>query len=202
MYIISNNCVGSFIYKIKKVPFNIPTTWARSSYKTIKEIYNKLKNNEEIKLDSVELIKSTYNNDIYVLAKFNEFDIHYSHYLYKNEPLHSFETEDTRGDIVGNTILDYAKTHIENRLKRDKGKDKPIFILDCSHQNPNVLNITAEDIDDYMNWNDNNIIQVLVTKSIRRYNRYKNNNKNVIVIFAKKGSPRYIANLVMQELNL
>ena len=121
MNIISNNCVGGFLYNIKKEKYKNPFIWMRVTGESLKHL---ILDYDKIDFTNYELTKD--NNWNFSIIVDNYITIHYSHYKFDakyNKP--------TKVDncIRSNKIWAYIIEKYEVRCK--EMVEKPIFVIDA-----------------------------------------------------------------------
>ena len=121
MNIISNNCVGGFLYNIKKEKYKNPFIWMRVTGESLKHL---ILDYDKIDFTNYELTKD--NNWNFSIIVDNYITIHYSHYKFDakyNKP--------TKVDncIRSNKIWEYIIEKYEVRCK--EMVEKPIFVIEA-----------------------------------------------------------------------
>jgi uncharacterized protein (DUF1919 family) len=120
MNIISNNCVGGFLYNIRKEEYKNPFIWMRITGESLKQL---VLNYDKINFNNYELTKDKNWNFSIIVD--NIVQIHYSHYKFDakcNKPIK------VNNEIKYNKIWEYIVAKYEERLK--KMTETPIFVLD------------------------------------------------------------------------
>lgn len=134
MLLISNNCCGGMVYRLSKVQFNNPFTWAVCPYRGIKHIMEHL---YDINWSNISFSKSTLRKNTYVITVDNAFPIHYVHYKF-NKKYHeptvithgSNKDDDWSSDVESDHIWDYVfEKYIERTKRMMKTRELPCFLI-------------------------------------------------------------------------
>ena len=136
MNIISNCCLGGFIYQdVLKVQFSNPFIW---SWLNQDDVIYLIQNYDKIDFNNYEL--STYNNlplkdeVCFQLTIDDKIKIIYSHYQFiKNKDV--LEIDRTRNMVYHNKIWEYVVAKYDERLKRMIDENTPPVFLICDNRN-------------------------------------------------------------------
>ena len=151
MFVISNNCCGGMVYRLCKVPFNNPFTWAVCPYRGIKHIMAHL---YDINWANIVLTKSNLRKHTYVITVDNAFPIHYVHYKF-NRKFHeqtvithgSNQDDDWSSDTVSDHIWEYVvEKYIERTRRMMKVNELPCFLLHEDTFDNTEYNVTLKDL--------------------------------------------------------
>lgn len=133
MNIVSNNCVGAWLYKLNKIEFNNPFIWSSMStdeFISLVKSYNSIDFNnvifslEYFEKNSKQTVCVTLNKDI---------KIHYIHYVLDEKVTSpSFKSENNEVDVLYCDILNYAKKKYFERIKNIN--KNPIFVYSFNYQ--------------------------------------------------------------------
>jgi hypothetical protein len=151
MLVIGNNCCGGMFYRLHKIPFNNPFTWAVCPYRGIKYIMEHL---YDINWANISLSKSKIRKNTFVITVDNKFPIHYVHY--KFNPAFNVETvivhnsnkdDDWSSDVASNHIWEYVvNKYIERTKRMINANEQPVFLLhDETYDNANY-NVSLKDL--------------------------------------------------------
>lgn len=135
MNIISNCCLGGFIYQdVLKVQFSNPFIW---SWLNQDDVIYLIQNYDKINFNNYEL--STYNNlplkdeVCFQLTIDDKIKIIYSHYKFiKNKDV--LEIDRTRNMVYHNKIWEYVVAKYDERLKRMIDENTPPVFLICDNR--------------------------------------------------------------------
>lgn len=122
MNIISNTCVGAWIYKkYLDKPYSNPFMWNVIDYDSM---YNLIKNYNKINFNNIKIVKDKIRNNTYAIIIDNLITVRYIHYRYDETKT----VPEVKGvDIYYNKIDEYVKEKYLTRLKLIK--ENPIFIV-------------------------------------------------------------------------
>lgn len=121
MNIISNNCVGGFLYNLKHEKYNNPFIWMRITGESLKHL---ILNYDDINFSNYELKKD--NNWNFSIIVDDCIEIHYSHYKFDA----SYNTPTKVGDSIRYCkIWEYIAAKYETRYQ--KMDNPPIFVIDA-----------------------------------------------------------------------
>lgn len=126
MNVISNNCLGGFLYKFNKLQFKNPFIWsailADSMYALIKDWDNINFNDFELKKS--EFHESTEQLNTFKIVIENKIDIHYTHYYFNKDK----DKPEIKGfDVFYNKIWEYVVEKYVKRLQRMN--ENPVFVI-------------------------------------------------------------------------
>ncbi len=135
MNIISNCCLGGFIYQdVLKVQFSNPFIW---SWLNKDDVIYLIQHYDKINFNDYEL--STYNNlplkdeVCFQLTIDDKIKIIYSHYQFiKNKDV--LEIDRTRNMVYHNKIWEYVVAKYDERLKRMIDENTPPVFLICDNR--------------------------------------------------------------------
>ena len=180
MNIISHNCVGGRIYNKKNLKYGNPFMWCVIPPDDFYYLYC---NYNEIDFNNITLIKEKF----YKIVIDNKVNVYYVHYLYDKNA--TTPIKKTPIDIVYNRIDEYIIEKYKTRLERMK--EKPIFIVtDREFIGTNKWSMKKDDIIKYLDKDD--CIVAVYDKSIV--------GKNVVYMPQKNLDPKYIADLLINEI--
>lgn len=151
MFIISNNCCGSMMYRLNKVEFNNPFVWAIVSYRDINYIMN---NFYDIQWENFSVEKSGMAENTYLVNVDNSFQIHYIHYKYNSKAkkprkiiFSNVIDDDWNGNVIYNKIWKYVADKYIERVKRMKLlNEPPVFLIHEENLGNYETDITLRDL--------------------------------------------------------
>lgn len=170
--ILSNTCVGSFVYKINQWQLNTPTTWAMVDYNSLMQLSNRILLHKSPLELSYSLCDNKSAGNRYVKGTTDDICIHYVHYLYEPHDIAGNEYASNREDVTGENIIEYVQTHIASRLNRIANNSQGVIILDSTYCNSIIPDLTYVELDKFYEYDMPNIKRILITNSIKRFNRY------------------------------
>lgn len=145
MQIISNNCLGGFIYRFLNKEFNNPFIWSLILNPYFEELIENLKT---INYNDFTLNKSTKKLDTFNLLINNKIKLDYIHYHFNenfNKPTicDKYGKPDKTGvDVYYNKIWEYIVEKYLNRLNRmDLNDDICIVVEDTKEHRYNINKI-------------------------------------------------------------
>lgn len=135
MLVISNNCVGGYLYNHLGKPYNNPFIWHRMSYDST---YNTMKNWGNINWLDYEFEKSTYKPNTFNINVENKIKINYSHYLFdpkattiqKDKKYDKSKYDFWTGDVRYCRIWEVVNEKYLTRTERmQNNTEDPVFLI-------------------------------------------------------------------------
>lgn len=123
MNLISNTCIGAYLYKLLNLKFENPFCWSVIDFDSM---YYLIKNYEKINFKNYELTKTP--DWWFTIIIDNVIKVHYVHYKFDKNA-----NKPTRcgSNIIYNKIWEYIVEKYEERLTRMHGQ--PIFVIGSIH---------------------------------------------------------------------
>jgi len=121
MNIISNNCVGGFLYNLNKEKYKNPFIWMRITGESLKTLITQY---DKIDFRNYELQKDNKWN-MYIIVD-NKLKIHYSHYKFNKDYDKPTKVKDC---IMYNKIWEYVIEKYEKHIS--VMNEAPVFVIDA-----------------------------------------------------------------------
>ena len=200
--IISNTCLGAFIYKYTNTEYTTPFIWCIVNDN---DMLYCLEHYNEINFNNYKLIKifsknsknrlssgfRNINRDIYGIRVDNKFNIYFPHYYESNEKMIIENGMSAKGENIGKYILEKYK----DRFLRINNKT-PLFILetDIKHKDKPVKDKVLN-----MFYNaKSNYNKILLTYDESLLNKYKNT-ENITVVYTPVHAVEDKARLIIDK---
>lgn len=162
MNVVSNNCLGGFLYKFNGLQFTNPFIWCAI---LADSMYNMIKDWDNINFNNFEIEKSEFNESPNPLNTFklvidNKVDVHYTHYYFDKD----ITTPMVKGfDVWYDKIWEYVVDKYTSRLQRMNEPPSFVILGEYERNEPSLFDYTFEKEQKILNLNTNYKI-VLITK--------------------------------------
>ena len=125
MQIISNSCLGSFIYEKLNLKFNNPFTWNRIYYADMLKL---CKNFNNINFENFTLTRKELLLGINID---NILNLYYPHYKYNSACITPITKHESDGNnlYMDNKIFQFILDVYNKRVSRLNKNDKPIYVI-------------------------------------------------------------------------
>lgn len=203
--IISNTCLGGFIYKYTNTEYDNPFIWCIVNDNDMLYI---LENYDNINFNKFELIKiystetenrlysgfSTANRDIYGIFIDNKITIYFPHYYKTNEKIINERGMAATGIDIENFII----TKYKDRLSRIN--KSPLFILETDIKPLDINKPISDNVLNMFYNSKSKYNRILLTYDLDLLKKYKNTD-NIQVLSSEVKTVEDKANFIINNVN-